>query len=167
MKTIKIFIVGLLFSFFSAFSQNFNNNSSPYSGVNRDIGRNYSPPQQPSASEIEKKKTEQLNKFIDKLKKELSLDELQTIAIRNEIEKNNRNIDIVIKKETSDDEKSKEITSMMERTDKVVNSFLNKEQKEKYKVLVEESKPKKKEKKKKKEESSVEEIQKEETKTEE
>jgi hypothetical protein len=158
MKTIKIFIVGLLFSFFSVFSQNFNNNSSPYSGVNRDIGRNYSPPQQPSASEIEKKKTEQLNKFIDKLKKELSLDELQAIAIRNEIEKNNRNIDIILKKETSEDEKSKEITSMMLRTDKLVISYLNKEQKEKYKIFLEENNPKKKNKKKKKDDTSIEET---------
>lgn len=123
-------------------------------GVNRNIGRSYTS-QKPSPEQIEKDKKEQLDKFMERLKKELTLDELQAIAIRNEIDKNNKNIDIVIKKEISEDEKSKEITSMMERTDKLVNSYLNPAQKEKYKLLVEESKKKKdgkKEKKGKKEE---------------
>jgi hypothetical protein len=167
MKTIKIFIVGLLFSFFSAFSQNFDNGFNRNAGVNRDVGRTNAIPQQPSASEIEKKKMEQLDKIINMLKKELSLDELQTIAIRNEIEKNNRSVDIIRKKEISDDEKSKEIVSMMERTDKIVNSYLNKEQKEKYKILIENNKPKNKDKKKKKENTPIEEIKSEEIKTEE
>jgi len=166
MKTIKFFIIVMLFTSYNIQSQGFDPNANRNGGVNRNIGRTYTPPSQPSAYEIEKKKTEQLDKFMDKLKKELTLDELQTIAIRNEIDKNNRNIDIIIKKETSDDEKSKEITAMMERTDKIVNSYLNKEQKEKYKILVEDSKPKKKEKKKKKEETAVEEIKKDELKTE-
>ena len=47
---------------------------------------------------------------------------------------------------------------MMERTDKLVNSYLNKEQKEKYKILIENNKPKNKDKKKKKEDSSVQET---------
>lgn len=158
MKTIKLFIILFLFISYSSLSQGFDPNMNRNAGVNRNIGRTFTPPSQPSAYEIEKKKTEQLYKFIDTLKKELTLDELQTIAIRNEIDKNNRNIDIIIKKETSDDEKSKEITAMMERTDKIVNSYLNKDQKEKYKILVENSKPKKKDKKKKKEDTSVEET---------
>ncbi|WP_396158577.1 hypothetical protein [Flavobacterium sp.] len=166
MKKIKFFIIVLLFSSYNILSQAFDPNANRNGGVNRNIGRTYTPPSQPSAYEIEKKKTEQLDKFMDKLKKELTLDELQTIAIRNEIDKNNRNIDIIVKKEISDDEKSKEITSMMERTDKTVNSYLNKEQKEKYKILIEDSKPKKKEKKQKKEETAVEEIKKDELKTE-
>jgi hypothetical protein len=167
MKTIKIVLIGFLITSYNALSQNFDPNMNRNAGVDRTIGRSNAIPQQPSASDIEKKKVEQLDKIINMLKKELSLDELQTIAIRNEIEKNNRNVDIIRKKEISDDEKSKEIVSMMERTDKLVNSYLNKEQKEKYKILIENNKLKNKDKKKKKEDSSVEEIKKEETKTEE
>lgn len=167
MKTIKIVLIGFLITSYNALSQNFDPNMNRNAGVDRTIGRSNAIPQQPSASDIEKKKVEQLDKIINMLKKELSLDELQTIAIRNEIEKNNRNVDIIRKKEISDDEKSKEIASMMERTDKLVNSYLNKEQKEKYKILIENNKLKNKDKKKKKEDSSVEEIKKEETKTEE
>jgi hypothetical protein len=158
MKTIKIVLIGFLMTSYNALSQNFDPNMNRNGVVDRSIGRTSAIEQQPSASDIEKKKMEQLDKIINMLKKELSLDELQAIAIRNEIEKNNRNVDIIRKKEISDDEKSKQIVSMMERTDKLVNSYLNKEQKEKYKILIENNKPKNKDKKKKKEDSSVQET---------
>lgn len=143
MKNFKILFFLLLFSSVGASAQYGNDYYTKNYGVNRNIARSYNTPQKPSPEQIEKNRQEQLDKFMDKLKKDLTLDELQTIAIRNEIDKNNKNIDIVIKKETSEDEKSKEITSMMERTDKLVNSYLNPVQKEKYKVLVEENKKKK------------------------
>lgn len=158
MKTIKIVLIGFLMTSYNALSQNFDPSMNRNGVVDRSIGRTNAIEQQPSASDIEKKKMEQLDKIINMLKKELSLDELQAIAIRNEIEKNNRNVDIIRKKEISDDEKSKQIVSMMERTDKLVNSYLNKEQKEKYKILIENNKPKNKDKKKKKEDSSVQET---------
>ncbi|MDI1315742.1 hypothetical protein [Flavobacterium sp.] len=161
MKTFKIFVLSILFTTAGAFAQYGNNMYTKNYGVNRNIGRTYSAPPTSSPAEIESNKKEQLNKFMEKLKKELTLDELQMIAIQNEIEKNNKNIDIVIKKETSDDEKSKEITSMMERTDKLVNSYLNPIQKEKYKALIEDSKKKKgdkKDKKSKKEDKNTEEL---------
>ena len=149
MKTFKILFFCLLLTSSGAFAQYGNDYYTKTYGVNRNIGRTYTS-QKPSPEEIEKNKKAQLDKFMEKLKNELTLDELQMIAIRNEVEKNNKNIDIVIKKEISDDDKSKEITSMMERTDKLVNSYLNTAQKEKYKVLVEESKKKKGDKKDKK-----------------
>ena len=162
MKYLKILFYTFLFISFGAFAQYGNNMYNRNYGVNRNIGRNYSTPKTTSPAEIEKNKKEQIDKLMEKLKKDLALDELQIIAIRNEIEKNNKNIDIIIKKETSDDEKSKEINSMMERTDIIVKSYLNPIQKEKYKILVEESKNKKsdkKDKKSKKEEINTEEIQ--------
>lgn len=158
MKTIKIVLIGFLMTSYNALSQNFDPSMNRNGVVDRSIGRTNAIEQQPSASDIEKKKMEQLDKIINMLKKELSLDELQAIAIRNEIEKNNRNVDIIRKKEISDDEKSKQIVSMMERTDKLVNSYLNKEQKEKYKILIENNKPKNKDKKKKTKDSSVQET---------
>ncbi len=165
MKSLKIVFYTLLFTSFGAFAQYGNNMYNKNYGVNRNIGRTYSSPPTNSPAEIERNKKEQLDKFMEKLKKDLTLDELQMIAIQNEIEKNNKNIDIVIKKEISDDEKSKEITSMMERTDKLVNSYLNPVQKEKYKALIEDSKKKKSDKKDKK--SKNEEVNTEEIKTEE
>ena len=98
-----------------------------------------------------------MDKIIAKLKTELTLDELQVIAIRNEITSNSKNIDIVIKKETSEEEKGKEVKALMEKTEVVINSYLNKDQKEKYKAFIEESKSGKKDKKSKKDTKKTEE----------
>jgi hypothetical protein len=57
-----------------------------------------------------------------------------------------------MKKENSEEEKSKQIKAMMDRTDVTINSYLNKDQKEKYKILTEKMKSGKKIKKGKKEE---------------
>ena len=154
MKTLlKLLFTFLLFSL-NTFAQNFNQNSY---GVNRDLGRNSSPTK-PSQEEIDKNNSKQLDKFIEQLKIELSLDELQTIAIKNEVINNRKTVDILLKKETSDDEKSKEIKAMMERTDVIINSYLSKDQKEKYKILTEKLKSPKKSKKEKKKEKIEEET---------
>jgi hypothetical protein len=57
-----------------------------------------------------------------------------------------------MKKENSEEEKSKQIKAMMDRTDVTIKSYLNKDQKEKYKILTEKMKSGKKIKKGKKEE---------------
>ena len=152
MKTLNLIFFSLLLCSITVAAQ-FNNN---YNGM-RNNNMPESSPRKPSADEIAKNKEEQINKFIAKLKTELMLDELQTIAIKNEITTNSRNIDIVVKKETSDEEKSKEIKAMMEKTEAIINSYLNKNQKEKYIALKEESKTKKKDKKNKKEDKKTEE----------
>ncbi|WP_293870910.1 hypothetical protein [Flavobacterium sp.] len=115
-----------------------------------------SAPKKPSAEEVAKNKEEQIDKFINKLKKDLTLDELQTIAIKNEIVANSRNIDIVTKKEISDESKSSEIKAMMDKTEVIINSYLNKEQKEKYIALKAGGKSKTKDKKTKKEDTNTE-----------
>lgn len=132
----------------AAFAQNFNQNGY---GVNQDLGRNSSP-SKPSQQDIDENNSKQLDRFMEQLKKELSLDELQTIAIRNEVTTNRKNVEILMKKESSEEEKSKQIKAMMDRTDVTINSYLNKDQKEKYKILTEKMKSGKKIKKGKKEE---------------
>ena len=151
MNTFKIPFFVLLFTSATAFSQyNDYNNNNRYGGVDRDIGRDYSSQQKPSALDTEKAKAGQIDRIIANLKVELTLDELQVIAIKNEIASSVKNIDIVAKKETSDEDKSKEIKALTDRTEIVINSYLNKDQKEKYKTLIAESKRSKKDKKGKK-----------------
>lgn len=144
MKTFKILLYSSLLICYGAFAQNYNRNGY---GVNQDLGRGYTKPPTPDAAEINENKAKQLDRFMDQLKKELSLDELQTIAIRNEVSNNNKNVEILLKKETSEEEKSKEIKAMMDRTEVIVNSYLNKEQKVKYKELEDRMKAGKKSKK--------------------
>lgn len=152
MKTFKILIFFLLLCSFNGFSQgNFRGNNSM---VNRDIGRTNSSPSKPSAEEIEKVRTERVEKFVMELKGDLTLDELQVIAIRNEITSNSKNMDIVLKKENSEEEKAKEIKALMEKSEATINSYLNKDQKEKYLLHKESSKNKKKDKKGKKDKNT-------------
>jgi len=148
MKTLKTLLFSLLILSSGAFAQNFNQNGY---GVNQDLGRNSSP-SKPSQQDIDENNSKQLDRFMEQLKKELSLDELQTIAIRNEVTTNRKNVEILMKKENSEEEKSKQIKAMMDRTDVTINSYLNKDQKEKYKILTEKIKSGKKIKKGKKEE---------------
>ena len=155
MNIFKIAFFGLLLTSANAFSQynDYNRNS----GINHDVGRDYPSSRKPSAEESEKARAEQIDKIMSKLKIALTLDELQTIAIKNEITSNSKNIDIVMKKEDSEEDKSKEIKALIDRTEVIINSYLNKEQKEKYKAFVEESKNGKKDKKTKKKEKLTEE----------
>ena len=148
MKTLKTLLFSLLILSSAGFAQNFNQNGY---GVNQDLGRNSSP-SKPSQQDIDENNSKQLDRFMEQLKKELSLDELQTIAIRNEVTTNRKNVEILMKKENSEEEKSKQIKAMMDRTDVTINSYLNKDQKEKYKILTEKMKSGKKIKKGKKEE---------------
>ena len=148
MKTLKTLLFSLLILSSAAFAQNFNQNGY---GVNQDLGRNSSP-SKPSQQDIDENNSKQLDRFMEQLKKELSLDELQTIAIRNEVITNRKNVEILMKKESSEEEKSKQIKAMMDRTDVTINSYLNKDQKEKYKILTEKMKSGKKIKKGKKKE---------------
>lgn len=120
----------------------------PQYGNNNRFGmqNNYPTQSKPSAEDIEKDKSERINKYMEKLKKELSLDELQFIAIQNEIIANSRKIDIVMKKEKSEDEKAKEINYLIGKLDSDISVYLNNEQKEKYLILKEEKGAKKKDK---------------------
>ena len=102
------------------------------------LQNNYQTPQsKPTAEELEKKRNEQIEKYTNKLKTELNLDELQYIAIKNEIISNNKTIEIILKKEKSEEDKAKEIDYLITKLRTDINQYLNKEQKEKYKILLE------------------------------
>jgi len=131
MKKISLLFTCILFCSLSTFGQNNN----PFGNSRMDRMPNNSMPSKISPEAIEKNKTQRIDKVMTNLKTDLKLDDLQMIAIRNEIVTNSKNVDIIMKKEISDDDKSKEINSMLERTEVKINSYLNKEQKEKYKVL--------------------------------
>lgn len=87
-----------------------------------------------------------------RLKEDLKLDDLQLIAIKNEILKSYKQVDILLKKEFSEEDKNKQMIAIQENTEKTILSYLNAEQKEKYMALKNE-KPKKKEDKKKRKEA--------------
>jgi hypothetical protein len=93
-----------------------------------------------SADEIEKERVENLNKTMDKLTKELSLDDLQVIVIKKEIESGSKSINAVMKTESSNEDKIKEVEAINEKMDRTINTFLNEEQKIKYKKFIEERK---------------------------
>lgn len=156
MNTFKIAFFVFLLTSASAFSQ-YNNYNRYGGGANRNFNRDYSSPKAPTTEEIERAKANQIDQIMIKLKSSLTLDDLQFIAIKNEITSNSKNIDIVMKKEDSEEDKSKEIKALRDRTDLVINSYLNKAQKEKYIALKEESKNGKKNKEDKKEHKTTEE----------
>ncbi len=93
-----------------------------------------------SPETLEKERLDAINKSVEKLKTDLNLDELQLIVIRKEIESSSKSINAVIKSEVTIEEKTLEIEAISEKTDRTINTYLNKEQKEKYKKFMEEKK---------------------------
>jgi len=97
-------------------------------------GRNKSP------EDIEKERAENLNKNIEKLTKDLELDELQAIVIRKELEENSKKVVTVTKTESAKEDKIKEIEAINEKMDRTINTYLSANQKVKYKKYIEERK---------------------------
>ncbi len=93
-----------------------------------------------SAEDIEKERTENLNKSIAKITKDLDLDDLQVIVISKEIESNSKSIYAVTKSESSNEDKIKELDAINEKTDRIINTYLNPEQKIKYKKYIDDRK---------------------------
>jgi hypothetical protein len=85
-----------------------------------------------------------VGKIMEKLKTEINLDELQVIAISNILTESIRSQGIIIKQESSQADKIKDIKALSEITDSKVMVLLNKDQKEKYIALTEELKNPKK-----------------------
>ena len=148
MKYHKILIIVFLLASANTFGQYYN-------GLDRRIGgapTTQQAPKQPTPKEIEESRNQQIEKQMLRLKDDLKLDDLQYIAIKNEILKSYKEVDILLKKEFSEEDKNTQMTAIQENTEKPVLSYLNPEQKEKYMALKTE-KPKKKEDKKKKKET--------------
>jgi hypothetical protein len=148
MKTLKsVFTTSLLLGSLTFASAQFGGN-----GMNNGMGmgaRNQQRMQNPnnfgrnekSAEDIEKERAENVDKSVEFLKTELKLDELQIIVIRKEIETSSKKIYAVVKNdEISEEDKTKEIEAISEKTDTTINTFLNAEQKEKYKKFIENKK---------------------------
>jgi hypothetical protein len=83
---------------------------------------------------------ETVKKVVDRLKTQLTLDELQVIAISNIITENIKKQNAVLKKEGNNEEKVSELKAISEKTDLDILILLNKEQKAKYKLLSEDAK---------------------------
>lgn len=85
-----------------------------------------------------------VGKIMEKLKEELTLDVLQEIAIANVLTESIRSQGIIIKAQSSQDQKIEEIKALSETTNRKINEFLNEDQKIKYKALTEDGGSKKK-----------------------
>src|SRR3970282_459027 len=70
-----------------------------------------------------------VGKIMENLKKELVLDQLQEIAIANVLTESVRTQGILLKAESNQEQKIKEIKALSEVTDRKVNEFLNEDQK--------------------------------------
>lgn len=116
--------------------------NSSYGRNNRMSQMNNAGPERSQPKEIPVEVT--VGKITDRLKTELALDELQVIAISNILTQSMRTQGIIIKQETSQEDKIKDIKALSDITDSKVMVLLNKEQKEKYIILSEEMKNSKK-----------------------
>ncbi|MBP6549491.1 MAG: hypothetical protein KA782_02335 [Flavobacterium sp.] len=89
-------------------------------------------------------------KIVEEMKQALNLDELQAIAIKNVLIESLDAQGRILKQDSTQDEQIKDFQALSENTDRKINQFLNKEQKEKYLVFKEERKNQKKTKEKSK-----------------
>jgi hypothetical protein len=81
-------------------------------------------------------------KIVEYYKKELNLDALQEVVVTNIYTKSLKKQDVLLKKEMSDEDKTKEFKVLSEMTDLEVMQVLNKDQKAKYQILSEDRKNK-------------------------
>jgi len=110
-------------------------------GYGRSNQMNQMPASQPSAPKpVPVEQT--AAKIVAYYKKELNLDALQEVVVTNIYIKSLKKEEILSKKEISDDEKNEEFKVLSEMTDMQVIEILNKDQKEKFKNMVEERKSK-------------------------
>jgi hypothetical protein len=147
MKTIQIvFVLALmLLSINTVFAQygnnGYGNNGYGNNGRNNRMNQMPQGPSQDKPKEIPVEVT--VGKIMEKLTPELNLDVLQEIAISNVITESMRSQGVLLKAETSQEQKVKEIQALSETTDRKINEFLNEDQKIKYKELNENSNKKK------------------------
>lgn len=167
MKSLKIILFFLLLSAIEAKAQyGYGNNYGM--GMNRSIGNpnTQQTPKEPTPEEIEKNRNEKIEGYMKLLKKDLTLDELQYIAIKNEVTTNSKRIDILLKSDLSEEEKGNELKSIQEKIEKTIMGYLNPAQKEKYQLLKIQNQDKKEDKKKKKNRDKVEDSKAKEVETE-
>lgn len=151
MNIFKILFLSFIITSFTASAQmnNINNMNNRVLGNQNNMMQN-SGPTEPSPAEIEKRKNERIVEFMNKLKTAINLDDLQYIAIKNDIISTGKRIDIVLKSTNSDENKEKEIRASEENREKNINSYLNADQRVQYKTFLQDLNSNKTAKKKKK-----------------
>jgi hypothetical protein len=144
MKSIQktITVILLLASFTTVYGQD--GYEDPYGANNRSgvtgYGRRRNMPMR-DISKLPKKeqdaiREETVTKTIDKLKKELHLDELQVIVITKVITENQKKQTAIASGSGSEEAKINEMEALLTNTDREIISFLNKDQKEKFNALI-------------------------------
>lgn len=93
-----------------------------------------------SSDDLDKEREANLAKSIEKISKDLNLDDLQIIVVKKEIEASSKSIFAISKSEASDEDKIKEMDAINEKTDRIINTFLNADQKTKYKKYIDDRK---------------------------
>lgn len=140
MKTIqRTAIIGFMVLSIHSISAQYGNNG--YGGSNRMNQMNSGIPSnnhESSPKEIPVEVT--VGKIMERLKTELTLDELQVIAISNIMTESVKNGEVLRKKEMSQEDKIKEMQAEAEATDIKIMYLLYKNQKEKYSTLIEDRK---------------------------
>lgn len=121
----------------NGYGNGYGNNGYGNNGYGRSGGINQES-QQEKPREIPVDET--VGKIVGKLKKEINLDELQEIAISNVFKESLREQAIILKHDTNDEDKIRDIQALSETTDRKIMDFLNKEQKTKYITLTEDRK---------------------------
>jgi hypothetical protein len=154
MKIVQSLLVGafMLLSINTIFAQ-YGNNSYGGGGYGRNgygSGRMNSGMDQTRSQEKPKEipVEETVGKIMIRLKPALVLDELQEIAIANILTESIKQQGVILKQETNQSDQIKNIQILSENAERKIVELLNDDQKEKYKVLKEESKNPKKSKKK-------------------
>ncbi|MBF6641127.1 hypothetical protein IVB69_06520 [Flavobacterium sp. J49] len=136
MKSLKIILFFVLFSAVQSHAQyGYGNSGMGMNRTNNGMPNTQQTPKEPTPEEIEKNRNEKIQGYMLLLKKDLTLDELQYIAIKNEVTTNSKRIDILLKSELSDEEKNNELKSIQEKMEKTILGYLNPDQKEKYQLL--------------------------------
>jgi len=92
-------------------------------------------------------------KIVEEMKPALNLDELQVIAIKNVLIESLNTQGRILKQDKTQEEQIKDFQALSESTDRKINQFLSKEQKEKYLTFKEDRKNQKKTKEKSKSKS--------------
>ena len=154
MKLIQaLFILLFVVLFFDSANAQYGNN-----GYNNGYGNNYGSNRRMNSGmdqSMSQQKPKEIPvevtvaKIMEQIKPELILDELQVIAISNILIESMRTQGMLMKAEVSQDEKIANFTALNEVTDRKIMELLNNDQKEKYKILSDQSKSPKKAKKKK------------------
>ena len=142
MKTIKILFALTFILFLNQHcSAQYGNGgmNGGYGGMGNGAMMNRQP--QKDEKEIEKNRQKRIDELVNKLKTELVLDDLQIFAVRKQIEDSEKSVFTVwSKKELSDEDKIKEIEAINNKSDNTIFTYLNPQQREKYKKIIEERK---------------------------